>query len=353
LVVWGWRVSGSLKDIRLFVAVYEERSFTAAALREHATQSGVSQHVRKLEEGLGVQLFSRDKGQVSPSPAGDSYYQRCIKVLRAHANATSAAKSFATGLPGSIVIGLMPTMTRCMLAPVLLAFTAAHPNTVVRIVEGYSAPLTSQVRAGELDFAIVPALAPLPGLKSSLFLRTPEVLVARQVQLGHAPLVPSAGTWRHQHPISLAALGPLHLVLPSKGNTRRMLIETYCGANGIEIARLIEMDTMLGTLDLVARSDWMTILPGIMMAVDDASGQFRVGPLHQPPMMLDLVRIEPSRRPLSAPAQAFLQLLDAEAERLNARWLPPAPTVLSEPKVSPAPKVAKKPAPLRPARHGA
>jgi len=61
----------SLRDIRIFLAAYEERSFTAAAIHEHATQSGVSQHIRKLEEGFRVKLFSRAKGQVSPTPAAD------------------------------------------------------------------------------------------------------------------------------------------------------------------------------------------------------------------------------------------------------------------------------------------
>ena len=50
----------SLRDIRLFIAVYEERSFTAAAKRENATQSGVSQHIRKIEDRFGVTLFTRD-----------------------------------------------------------------------------------------------------------------------------------------------------------------------------------------------------------------------------------------------------------------------------------------------------
>jgi DNA-binding transcriptional LysR family regulator len=306
-------MSGSLTDIRLFVAAYEERSFTVAAQREHATQSGVSQHIRKLEEALGVQLFSRDKGQVAPTPAGDGYYQRCIDVLRAHALATNTAKSYASGLDGGIVVGLMPTMTRCMLAPVLDAYTKAHPNIVVRIVEGYSGPLTQQVRAGELDFAIVPAFSGLPGLKSRLFLRTPEVLVAAKSN----PL-------QHNAPVALAKLGRLKLVLPSKVNTRRQLIETYCGSNGVEIERLIEMDAMLGTLDFVSRSDWLTILPGIMMAIDDPAGRFKVCPLSDPPLDLDLVLIEPSRRPLSQAAQLFLAMLDREATRLNARWVTPA-----------------------------
>ena len=300
---------GSLRDIRLFVAAYEEGSFTAAAQRDHATQSGVSQHIRKLEQSLGVQLFTREKGHVAPTPAGDGYYHRCIDVLRAHATATSSAKAFGKGLDGTLVVGLMPTMTRCLLAPVLAAYTAAHPNCVIRIVEGYSSQLTQLVRAGELDFAIVPAFPGLPGLKSELFLRTPEVLVAS----ADAP-------WTHDTPIRLAGQGRLKLVVPGKANIRRQLIETYCGSNGVQLERLIEMDAMLGTLDFVSRSDWVTILPGIMMAVDDPAGRLKTNLLADPPLMLDLVLIEPSRRPISKPAHAFLTMLRSEAQRLNARW---------------------------------
>jgi LysR family transcriptional regulator, nitrogen assimilation regulatory protein len=315
-------VPGSLKDLQLFVAAYEERSFTVAAQRERATQSGVSQHIRKLELSLGVRLFSRDKGQVVPTPAGDIYYTRCIDVLRAHAIATTTVKAYAGSGDDSIVIGLMPTMTRCMLAPVLSGYTQAHPNSVVRIVEGYSAALTQQVRAGELDFAIVPAFAGLPGLKSRLFLRTPEVLVGGV----DAP-------WHHLEQVTLSRLGPLKLVLPSGANTRRTLIETYCGSNGVVIERVLELDAMLGTLDFVSRSDWATILPGIMMAVDDPAGRLKVAPLVDPPMMLDLVLIEPSRKPMSKAAETFLGLLTHEATRLNARWtrLRPEAAAASEP----------------------
>ena len=65
-------MSESLRQIRLFVAAYEEGSFTAAAHRENATQSGVSQHIHKLEARFGAALFSRDTGAIHPTPAGDS-----------------------------------------------------------------------------------------------------------------------------------------------------------------------------------------------------------------------------------------------------------------------------------------
>ena len=97
---------GSFRDIRLFVAAYEERSFTAAAKRENATQSGVSQHVRKLEDSLGVSLFVRNKGRVVATPAGDSYYRHCIELLNGHAKATAAVRRHGAGLQGDIVIGL-------------------------------------------------------------------------------------------------------------------------------------------------------------------------------------------------------------------------------------------------------
>ena len=303
---------GSLRDIRLFVAAYEERSFTAAALRESATQSGVSQHIRNLEESFGVRLFLRDKGRVVPTPAGDSYYRRCIEVLRAHDAASRAVKSYAAGLEGEIVVGLMPTMTRCTLAPALADFVERHPNIAVRVVEGYSASLTQMVRAGELDFAIVPAFPGAPGLKSRLFLRTPEVLVSR-----------AGSRLAHLAPVRLADLGALRLVLPSKLNTRRLTLETYCASNGVEIERVLELDAMLGTLDFVARTDWVAVLPALMMARDSLH-VFTVNPIVNPGLSLDLVLIEPSRRVLSAPAEVFLGMLEGEAAALNAEWRPQA-----------------------------
>jgi LysR family transcriptional regulator, nitrogen assimilation regulatory protein len=303
------QMSGSLRDIRLFIAAYEERSFTAAAVRENATQSGVSQHIRKLEETFGVKLFSRDKARVVPTPAGDGYYRRCIDVLRAHEAADRTVRGYATGLDGEIVVGLMPTMTRCALAPVLAKFIDTHPNLVVRVVEGYSAMLTQRVQANELDFAIVPAFSGGAGLKSSLFLRTPELLIS-STRSGLVQLAP----------LRLAELGPLKLVVPGQANTRRRLLETYFASNGVQVERLLELDAMLGTLDFISRTDWMTVLPGLMMADDSESRLFTINPIADPPFTLDLVLIEPSRRSMSAGAEAFFDMLHDEAVRLNQRW---------------------------------
>jgi DNA-binding transcriptional LysR family regulator len=302
-------MADSLRSIKVFVATYEERSFTAAAKREHATQSGVSQHIRKLEERLGASLFSRDRGRVVPTPAGDAYYGRCVEMLRLARSAEAAIGRFGTGLTGEIFIGLMPTMTRSALAPTLSRFIEEHPNVAVRIVEAYSAVLTSQVRSGELDFAVVPALAGTPGLASRHFLRTIEVLVSRR----NSPL-------KHLEPVRLKDLGPRNYVVPGEQNTRRGSIEVYLSANGVGHGRLLELDAMMGTLDFVARSDWLTILPGIMMASDIKRQSVTISPIVDPVFLLDLVLIEPSRRPMSAAAHAFLDILREESERLEEPW---------------------------------
>ena len=303
-------MTASLLDIRLFVAAYEERSFTQAAAREHATQSGVSQHVAKLEQHFRIKLFTRDKGRVAPTPAADAYYARCLDVLRAHEAAGASLAGLGAGLSGEISVGLMPTMTRSALAPALNIFTAEQPNVTVRIIEAYSGALTRDIRAGLHDFAIVPAFAGAPGIRMRPFLTTPETLVS------------CAGTKGHLQPVRLAGLGPLKLVLPGPSNTRRQTLTTYFAANAVAVARTIELDAMMGTLDTVASSDWVTVLPGVMMAAEVERAGFTVNPILDPPLNLDLVVIEPARRAMTPPALAFFAILERETRRLNDCWTP-------------------------------
>jgi DNA-binding transcriptional LysR family regulator len=81
---------------------------------------------------------------------------------------------------------------------------------------------------------------------------------------------------------------------------------------------------------MVAGSDWVTILPGVMMASDAArnSGPLKVNPLAGPRLDLDLVAIEPARRALSPAAAAFYGELEAETRRINRVWphLTPSPS---------------------------
>jgi LysR family nitrogen assimilation transcriptional regulator len=301
-------IADSLRDVRYFVAVYEERSFTGAAERENATQSGVSQRIRKLEERAGLPLFLRGGAQIVATPAGKDYYGYCVELLRINAAADVAMQSFDHGLTGEVAIGLMPTMTRCVLAPALLWFADLHPNVIVRIVEGYSSSLIQQVRESEVAFAIVPDSPASEGLSKRPFVRTPELLVSASSREGH-------GT-----PIQLAALPALKVVTPSAQHTRRQTLLAYCSANHVGIRATLELDTMFATLDLIRRSDWVAILPGIMMASDLIDPQFSISPLCAPPLWLELVVVQQPWHASSAAAVAFLSILESETRGANAIW---------------------------------
>lgn len=298
----------TLRQIRSVVAVIEERSFTKAAKRENATQSGISQHVAAVEQHLGLALFERGSDGVSPTAAGRGYYTHCLELLRILETAEHEAKAIGGAMLGKIRAGLIPAFTRAALAPALVRFAESHPGVEIEVIEGYSNALTEMVRAQELDFALVPGFAGGTGLRLGHLTRSREMLVSG----------PAIGL-DNLTPVRLADLPPLKLVVPARANVRRARIDEYIEALGIKVHRILEMDAMIGTLELVATSDWVTILPWVICNPDaEARGQVRrVSPLVEPTLHSDFVFIEPASRPLSPQGHLFLDALRSEIEALG------------------------------------
>jgi len=299
----------ALRQIRAVIAVCEEGSFTRAAQREHATQSGISQHVAAVERTLGVKLFERSSAGVGPTPAGLRYYRRCVEAVGMLERADEEARELAGQVTGNLRIGLMPTFTRAMLAPTLDTFVPRYPDVRLQIFEGYSGLLTEMVRGDELDFAIVPAFEGQIGLKSRLLVRDREMLISGRKR-GLEPLVP----------VRLSEIAPLKIVLPGPHNIRRRNLETYFQTHGVEIAAMLEMDAMIGTLEFVARSDWMTVLPSLISVNDIAKGDLVVNPIVDPPLHVECIVIQPARRTLTTQARLFLERFEAEAARIHEIW---------------------------------
>jgi DNA-binding transcriptional LysR family regulator len=298
-----------LRQVRAVIAVCEEGSFTRAAERENATQSGISQHVAAVERKLGVKLFERAAGRVVPTPAGLRYYKSCVGAVGALEKAAEQARAVAGQVTGELRIGLMPTFTRAVLAPVLDDFVPRCPEVRLHIMEGYSGLLTKMVLDQELDFAVVPAFEGTIGLKSRLLVRDREMLLSGQ-RAGFNPLAP----------LRLADCKPLKIVLPSPDNIRRRNLETYFQAQGVQIETILEMDAMIATLEFVARSDWVTILPSVISVNDIGRGELVVNPLVAPELHAEFVVIEPTRRILSTQAHIFLQRIEQEVAHIHRVW---------------------------------
>jgi LysR family transcriptional regulator, nitrogen assimilation regulatory protein len=299
----------ALRQVRAVIAACEEGSFTRAAERENATQSGISQHVAAVERTLGVKLFERSARGIVPTPAGLRYYKNCIEAVGRLEHANEEARGFAGLVSGDLRVGLMPTFTRAVLAPTLEDFVPRHPDVRLHVLEGYSGLLTGMVLADELDFAVVPAFEGRTGLKSRLLVRDREMLLSGR-QRGLTPLAP----------VELADCAPLKIVVPGPQNVRRRNLETYFDTHGVEVAAMLEMDAMIGTLEFVACSDWVTVLPSLICVNDIGKNELVVNPIIKPTLRAEFIVIQPARRTLSLQARRFLDCFEAQVANSHAEW---------------------------------
>ncbi len=298
-----------LRQIRAVIAVCEEGSFTRAATRENSTQSGVSQQVAAVERALNVKLFQRSTSGVTPTPAGLRYYRCCVEAVGILETASEEVRDLAGQITGELRVGLMPSFTRAVLSPTLNDFVPAHPDVQLYVIEGYSDVLTEMVQHNKLDFAVVPAFEGQTGLKSRLLVRDREVLLSGRLS-GLTPLAP----------VRLRDAKPLKIVLPGPHNIRRRNLEVYFQTHNVAVDSVLTMDAMIGTLEFVASSDWVTILPSVISVNDISTGSIVVSPIIDPPLHAEFIVIRPARRALSAQARLFLNRLEAEVVRIQDIW---------------------------------
>lgn len=302
-------MSINIPDIHLFVAAFEERSLIKAARRENSTLAQVSQQIHTLEAHYGVMLFLNTSGNVSPTPAGETYYRYCIDILRLHASANEAMRHVGHTLEGKVVIGLSPTMTRFALPAALERFALSHPKVTVHVTEDYGGALIERTRTGDLSFSVLLTGRTGAGLRSRHFCRTPEVLVAA-----------TARGLVHRRPVKLSALGPIKVIMAGLQNPRRLRLDAYYAANNVNIERVLQVEAPMECLELAAESDWYSVSPGLMMSHDLAGGRWTVSPIVEPDLWADLMLVESAKRQLEPATAAFLMVLEEETHKVNSVW---------------------------------
>lgn len=297
-----------LREMRMFVAVYETRSFTAAAIREFATQSGVSQHVKQIEESLGAQLFNRQNKTVEPTSAGAVFYQHCVEVLAASSKALMSLDSFESGLSGEVRFGVSPILATHQLAPAYLRLTTQNPNASIAVIDAPSIMLIDMVRTRELDFAIIPSISQPPAdLITTVFAATPGFLVSSSTH-------PSG--FRHGEPVSFESLAGHKLLAPDSREHAR-----WIGSRLDVLSRpgpCYQLGAVLATLDLIRQSEWMAILPGLLFVhdinADPLEQDFRLNPFSGPGLTLELRLVQAPQTTPSALALAAIQTIQQVTE---------------------------------------
>ncbi|MGH3669931.1 MAG: LysR family transcriptional regulator [Pseudonocardiaceae bacterium] len=101
-----------LRQLRVFVAVAEELSFTRAAQRLYLGQQAVSKAVRQLERELGVELLVRTTHEVGLTEAGATLLESGREVLAVADAAFERTREVGHGLSGTVRVGATPRSAR-------------------------------------------------------------------------------------------------------------------------------------------------------------------------------------------------------------------------------------------------
>ncbi|GGX26814.1 LysR family transcriptional regulator [Streptomyces malachitofuscus] len=152
-----------IRQLRHFMAVVTEGSFTAAARAELIVQSALSTSVRNLERELGADLFDRTGRRVVLTEAGRALLPQARALLAGERSAREAVAAVAGLDSGRVAIGTIQTLTCVDLPGELAAFHDEFPGIQVSVRDATVDDLTEAVRAGELDLAyLAPDARELP-----------------------------------------------------------------------------------------------------------------------------------------------------------------------------------------------
>lgn len=203
-----------LNDIRIFVAIGQEGTLTAAARELNLPTSTVSRALTRLEKRLDVLLAQRSPRGLIMTDCGKEYLQTCRRALRTLRDGSELLESNREQPSGLIKIACPITMARLIFAPLLKEFLGRYPNLRVEI-ESYSSGWDQEPREDVDVFFKVRAprdsirrVRPYPGTKRGLFASpdyiakygnpvTPDTLAA------HSCI--GSGTWKLSRGLKVVA----------------------------------------------------------------------------------------------------------------------------------------------------
>jgi DNA-binding transcriptional LysR family regulator len=146
-------VTPDLRQLRYFVAVAEESSYTRAAERLLVSQQSLSQQMTLLERMLGVKLFDRDTRGTSLTAIGTLFLPEARAVLTRADEAFDVVARAARGEAGSLCLAFLATTTNHLLPPVVRAVRQRLPELRLSTEETTIALLVEGLRKGRYDVA--------------------------------------------------------------------------------------------------------------------------------------------------------------------------------------------------------
>lgn len=166
----------TLDQLKSFVAVAETLHYGLAADRLAITQPPLSRRIQQLERDLGVALFSRAGRGVQLTPAGRAFLADARRILGMSEQAALSVRRIPSGQAGTVALGFTGSSAHSVLDPIVNAVRERMPDIDLVLRERVSSVQLEELRAGELDLAMVRPPMPSAGLEASLLQREPLVL---------------------------------------------------------------------------------------------------------------------------------------------------------------------------------
>ena len=144
----------TIRLLRTFIAVSESTSFSEAAEKIHITHAAVSQHMKQLEDSLGVELFDRSSRTPKLTAVARQMIDKARKIVNDYDSL--ARPNQGEGLfESEINLGAIPTTLTGLTSQAIAAMKVKFPKMKIHVRSGLTAPLLADVGRGILDAAII------------------------------------------------------------------------------------------------------------------------------------------------------------------------------------------------------
>src|ERR1041384_4869545 len=166
-----------IHQLRYFVAVAEEGSFSHAAEREHVSQPSLSQQIQKLEAELDQQLFDRLPRAVVLTEAGRRLLEYARQILTGIADAQRSVAALEHEVAGRLSVGAIPSIALYVLPRLIVSFQRAYPKVTFELFEDTTEKLAQRLEDGTLDVVLASSGHSTPTLAQYSLGREPLLML--------------------------------------------------------------------------------------------------------------------------------------------------------------------------------
>jgi LysR family nitrogen assimilation transcriptional regulator len=224
------------RQLRYFIAVYEQRNLSRASSQTSVAQSALSHHISNLEAEFATPLFERKPRGMEPTAAGERLYEHARIILRAMAEAEREIKQGSSAIAGDISIGMANSGVKAIGVPLMRAVLSRYPDLKLSLTESLSGATLMHLMASEVDLALVYN----PPLERDLMAE--PVLEERMYCVGTAKLIGASNA-----PMTFDELTGLPLILLRHGLSSRALLDDPVLLKRLEAKAILHLNSISGT----------------------------------------------------------------------------------------------------------